>query len=138
MITHGYENDQKFENEPNIKWRIWNIQSNTIYLISDIPTTSTLFLKGTQGYNNGVYLLDQICEEQYGNSEYNDLKARSLKVSDLINVANDTYRGKHGYYGDTPSRDYGSKSANFPTMWVISDKNEYVPFSRIKYANLFD
>ena len=46
----GYSSDQIFSTDEDIKWRIFKVENNTLYLISDRPTQ-----KG--GYNNQRYFI---------------------------------------------------------------------------------
>jgi len=66
-----------------LNWRILDIDKLTgeVTLISDVNTTSTsVYLSDFNGYNNGVYLLDEICKTLYsGNNGF----ARSLKREDI-------------------------------------------------------
>lgn len=39
-------------------------------------------LQGAQGYNNGVYLLNEACSYLYGNEE-KGIKARSINIEDI-------------------------------------------------------
>lgn len=66
-----------------LKWRILKIDrtNNTIDLIGD-PTVQELELGGASGYNNGVFLLNDICEKLYSNSSLN-VKARSINLKDV-------------------------------------------------------
>ena len=47
--------------QEDLNWRILNInEDGTIDLISSTPTSQTLYLRGSSGYNNGVFLLNDI------------------------------------------------------------------------------
>lgn len=51
-----------------------------------VPTSKTLYkvyFRGALGYNNGVYLLNNICKERYSNSSFNAI-ARSINENDII------------------------------------------------------
>lgn len=73
-----------------LKWQILNTENNILTLISEtVPNSKTdniygeLRLEGWDGYNNGVKLLDDICNTCYGNPSYTGLRARNLKCSDV-------------------------------------------------------
>ena len=69
--------------QEQFRWRILNINKNgTVDLISDSPTTDRLQLTGAIGYNNGVTLLNNICNTLYGNADL-EANARSVNIEDL-------------------------------------------------------
>ena len=83
----GYS--QTVTQSSGLKWRIFNIDdiSGEIELISDTPTNSTLILKGSPGYTNGVNIINDICEKQYSNQELG-ITARSINIDDIYNKMN--------------------------------------------------
>ena len=101
----GYTSNQSIKQD-ELKWQIMSINSDgTVDLISENPTTSAIYLQGALGYNNGVYILNDICAKQYSNKEYG-ITARSIKVEDLENKyseiglqARDSYTGYGTKYG---------------------------------------
>lgn len=67
----------------NSNWRVLNINDNgTVDIINKIGT-SAFYLNGALGYNNGVYLLNDICSKLYGDSS-KGITARSININDLI------------------------------------------------------
>lgn len=70
--------------ETTLKWRILDVKEGKVRLISDTPTTSKISLYGQQGYNNGVYLLDETCNTLYNNTVYAN-KVQNLKIEDIEN-----------------------------------------------------
>lgn len=69
--------------ETNLKWRILDVKDGKVRLISDTPTTSKISLYGQEGYNNGVYLLDETCQILYNNSVYTN-NVSNLKIEDIL------------------------------------------------------
>ena len=56
--TYSGYSDQTVTKE-NLNWRVLNINSNgKVDIISEIPTSHIVGLGGSNGYNNGVYLLN--------------------------------------------------------------------------------
>ena len=78
----GYETNQTITQE-EFKWRILKInEDGTIILISSTATVQVIGFSGALGYNNGVYLLNDISEKLYSNSNLG-VTARSLSIEDI-------------------------------------------------------
>ena len=121
-------NPQTVAYESGLKWRILNINEDTgkIDIVSD-PTTATVKLYGATGYNNGVYALNDICEQLYSNKA-KGITARSINLEDMEkNLTPDgftarnksttdniqyrtteTYTGNHSYYPNSYKDTIGS------------------------------
>ena len=79
------DNTLDITNENSFKvteWEVLSIDDETINLVSKNPTTGTVFLGYANGYNNAVKLLDDACEELYGNEE-KGIEGRSIKIEDV-------------------------------------------------------
>lgn len=71
--------------QDKLNWRILSINDNgTVNLISETPTSVGLYLGGARGYNNGVFLLNDIAKKLYSNSKLG-ATARSLTIEDIEN-----------------------------------------------------
>ena len=79
VILNSADENYKIE-----KWRILSIDEETgkVEMVPVEPTKGTVYLGEAQGYNNGVQLLDEACNNLYGDSSKN-IEARSIKVEDL-------------------------------------------------------
>ncbi len=67
----------------DLKWRILGVdKSGCLTLISSKPTSKNVFLEGATGYNNGVYILNDICAKLYSKAELG-AKARSVTIEDV-------------------------------------------------------
>lgn len=68
-----------------LKWRVLDIDKKTkqVRLISETPTNSKIELKGYDGYNNAVKLLDDACSTLYNNFNLTS-KVQNLKIEDII------------------------------------------------------
>ena len=66
----------------DLNWRVLDVQNGQVRLISDVPTKSTIELKGYNGYNNAVKLLDDACSTLYTNSKLAN-KVQNLKIEDI-------------------------------------------------------
>jgi len=99
----------------NTLWRILNINSDgTIDLISDKELyinsdKSPLYLSDSIGYNNGVYLLNDICNQLYASSAY-VIDGRNLNIEDIDKylVSKNTSQKEFITY---------TKNTYYPTKW---------------------
>lgn len=81
----GYDQEQAIKQTDGLKWRVLSInEDGSVNLISDKQTEQGIYLKGANGYNNGVSILNEICEKQYSNESLG-VTARSIKLSDIEN-----------------------------------------------------
>ena len=138
-ITKSYLVEKKYSGVDNqtikqesFKWRILNVNRNgTLDLISESTTTDMLELYGCIQYNNGVTLLNNICNTLYGNTNIG-AKARSINIEDIqdkldlniwnykeaITVEGHKYGEYYTYTGKFPSMlkediDFNKESENF-------------------------
>ena len=112
----GYSSNQTFKTD-DLNWRVLGINSKgELELISDNPT-SGLTLCYETGYLNAEEVLNNMCNELYGQGTY-ATGARSLNVEDINKLGNydpTTYSG----YGDIWTH-------RFPTS------GDYIQYKRIK------
>ena len=68
-------------------WRVLNVDNET-GAIDMVPTSasSTVYLRGAQGYNNGVKLLNEACTALYSGPVGSGITARSINIDDIENV----------------------------------------------------
>ena len=67
----------------DLTWRVMKIYDNgTVDLVAETQTEATVSIKGSQGYNNGVFLLNDICDKLYSNNSIGAM-ARSFSIEDL-------------------------------------------------------
>lgn len=101
-----------------LQWRVLGLDKNSnVELISATPAKSMyVYFQGAAGYNNGVYLLNDMCEKLYSNSTLG-IKARSLTIEDIEEQFSDAGKNaREGYknsfnikYGGTQSYDTNNK-----------------------------
>lgn len=123
----------------NVGWRIWSMDEQTLVLISDVAVSGDklLFLKGSQGYNNMVKVLNDLCETCYSNKTLGG-KARSLNIEDIENVISKTSPKKptdyrpYVYSKDsikevipyTTKRQYMGKDViHYPAIWKLEENS---------------
>ena len=74
----GYTSTQTVKKE-DLNWRVLRKNDDgSIDLIGD-ATSNSFYFSGSLGYNNGVYLLNDICKELYSNSTHH-ITARSVNL----------------------------------------------------------
>ena len=64
----------------DLRWQFLDIKNEKIRLISSYPTYNYIRLSGENGYNNGVYLIDEACDTLYSS---NRGKSQNLKIEDI-------------------------------------------------------
>ena len=94
----GYSRDQTIAQE-SLKWRVLRKNADgSIDLIAD-PTSKNVYFKGALGYNNGVYLLNDICEKLYSNTGKN-VTARSVNLDDMEKWLTDAGKNARANYSN--------------------------------------
>ena len=77
------DSDTQTIKQEDLKWRVLSINDDgTVDLISANPTSKKIYFQGALGYNNGVYLLNDISAKLYSNSSLG-ATARSLNIEDI-------------------------------------------------------
>ena len=119
----GYTSNQTIAQTSGLKWKILNIEPNgTVDLISETVPDATVYFTGALGYNNGVYLLNNICNELYSNSSLGvtgrsiDLKDIESQMNETGMAARDAYNNGIATYRD--SKTYTGNNANYPLLYA--------------------
>lgn len=81
--TDSKNTANEIQQEKGLKWRILDMDNGKIRLISDTETTSKIALEESKGYNNAVYLIDEMCKELYSSSIGT---AQNVKIEDIEKV----------------------------------------------------
>ena len=131
---YGYIKNTGTITTEQLEWRVLdtNGPNGKVRLISNQPTSSTILLGGYQGYNNGTYLLDTICDKLYSG----DIgTAQSIRLEDIIEHAigyngnSETFIKSLGntYYGTTNSLDYpyNPELFHYPIM-LLDEKDQII------------
>ena len=106
-------------------WKIMEVDENgNITKLFGVPSSSQsrVYFQGSTGYNNGVYLLNDICKSRYGNASLG-ATARSLTIEDIESRMNATgiaarnaYKSGTVQYGTT--RKYTGSYAYYPAIYA--------------------
>ena len=103
-------------------WKIMEVDENgNITKLLGIGSKNVTF-QGSTGYNNGVYLLNDICKSRYGNARLG-ATARSLTIEDIESrmngagiAARNAYKSGTVQYGTT--RKYTGSYAYYPAIYA--------------------
>jgi len=99
-------------------------ENGNVTKLFGVPSSSqsTVYFKGSTGYNNGVYLLNDICKSRYGNASLG-ATARSLTIEDIESRMNATgIAARNGYkagttqYGTTKT--FTGSNAKYPAIYA--------------------
>ena len=119
----GYDSNQTISQKSGMKWRILNIHADgTVDLIGDISSSDqTIYFKGALGYNNGVFLLNDICKELYSNDTLGII-ARSVNLEDIESQMNATGIAARNTYSNEitykESKTYTGNYSNYPNLYA--------------------
>ena len=109
--------------EKGLKWRVLDVDETTgvVRLISAAPTNKSIELKGYNGYNNAVKLLDDACSTLY-NSKL-ATKVQNLEIEDIQDKMKEKdYSKLYSEYGKTPIQPENKK---YPSI-LAQEKNQKV------------
>ena len=128
--------DSKYD--PKV-WKIMEVdESGNITKLLGIGS-KTVYFESSTGYNNGVYLLNDICKSRYGNASLG-ATARSLTIEDIESKMNATgiaarnaYKAGTVQYGTT--RKYTGSFKNYPALY---EQEKYAGVHRDAQGNLVE
>ena len=119
----GYSSAQTIDStyDPTT-WKIMEVdESGNITKLLGIGSKE-VYLYGATGYNNGVYLLNDICKSRYGNASLG-ATARSLNIEDIESRMNSNgIAARNGYksgttqYGTTKT--FTGSNAQYPAIYA--------------------
>ena len=116
----GYSKQDFSTSDLTGTWSLWGVDDQNIYVIADNATTKKLYLTGVRGYNNGVTLLDNICDTVFTDkTTYPNMKGQNLKLEQVLAVTTVTnnYASK---YNTAPY----SYSFKYPYIWNQYEKSQ--------------
>ena len=122
----GYSSNQTIAQTTGLTWKVLNVdkENDTVDIISTNPTSSTVYFKNILGYNNGPYLMNEICKAQYSNKTLG-VEARNINLLDMekhltptgIKSRNEYNKGDSTYakYGTTKTYTSNTK---YPSLYA--------------------
>lgn len=129
------------QSSETLQWRILDIYTDEsgnemIDLVSATPTTNTVNLNGALGYNNGVYLLNDICAKLYSNSS-KGITARSINLEDTekhLTTAGLNKRNDFKFVDGSSSVQYGTTKTYTSKYWWYPNLYAYEIGSGVNVA----
>ena len=113
----GSDSDQTI-NQESLTWRVLRKNADgSIDLIAD-PTFRSVGFERELGYNNGVYLLNDICEKLYSNTGKN-VTARSVNLDDMEKWLTDA--------GKNARANYSKAAVKYGETKIYTEDNVYRP-----------
>lgn len=123
------------QNSTSLQWRILNIDetTRTIDLVSATPTSNSVYFGGALGYNNGVYLLNDICATLYSNSS-KEITARSINLEDTEKHFTTAGLNKRNEYTNSGSNTQYGSTKTYTTYYWYPNLYEYEIGSGVNVA----
>ena len=91
----GTDYNVDLKRDTSMKWQVLRINEDGSMDIIGTPTASGVRFFGEKGYNNGVYLMNDICKTLYSNSAHN-IEARSINQDDMEKWLTDDVKDASG------------------------------------------
>ena len=113
-------------------WKIMEVDENgNITKLLGIGSKDVYFY-GSTGYNNGVYLLNDICKSRYGNASLG-ATARSLNIEDIESKMN-----SKGIAARNANKGYNNNSIQYGTTKTFTGSNAQYPaiYAQEKYSGV--
>ena len=118
----GYSSNQTIAQTAGLTWKVLNVdkENDTVDIISTNPTSSTVNFDNILGYNNGPYLMNEICKAQYSNKTLG-VNARSINLLDMEkHLTADGIKARNAYtsnvkYGTTKTYPSNTK---YPSLYA--------------------
>ena len=116
----GYSSNQTIAQTTGLTWKVLNVdkENDTVDIISTNPTSSTVYFADILGYNNGPYLMNEICKSQYSNKTLG-VNARSINLLDMEKHLTPTGITNRNAYK------YNSNTAKYGTTKTYTSDTKY-------------
>ena len=116
-------------------WKIMEVDENgNVTKLFGVPSSSqsSVYFRGSTGYNNGVYLLNDICKSRYGNASLG-ATARSLTIEDIESRMN-----SNGIAARNANKGYNNNSIQYGTTKTFTGSNAQYPaiYAQEKYSGV--
>ncbi len=123
--TYSGSSDQTIAQTTGLTWKVLNVdkENDTVDIISTKPTSSTVYFKNILGYNNGPYLMNEICKAQYSNKTLG-VNARSINLLDMEkHLTSPGITARNAYQYDSSTAKYGTtktypSNTKYPSLYA--------------------
>ena len=123
--TYSGSSDQTIAQTTGLTWKVLNVdkENDTVDIISTNPTSSTVYFKNILGYNNGPYLMNEICKAQYSNKTLG-VNARSINLLDMEkHLTSPGITARNAYQYDSSTAKYGTtktytSNTKYPSLYA--------------------
>ena len=106
------------------EWKLFDVDTTYIYIIASKPTSKTLGLRGALGYNNGVTLLNNICDSCFTDkTQYPSSTGRSIKLEDIQRCLLPSATNRETNYGTAP---YTYEPIVWPYVWKTYETSKNI------------
>ncbi|MFR1646741.1 MAG: type II secretion system protein [Clostridia bacterium] len=121
----GYSSNQTIAQTTGLTWKVLNVdkENDTVDIISTNPTSSTVTFANILGYNNGPYLMNEICKAQYSNKTLG-VEARSINLLDMEkHLTADGIKARNAYQYNSSTAKYGTtktypSNTKYPSLYA--------------------
>ncbi len=121
----GYSSNQTIAQTTGLTWKVLNVdkENDTVDIISTNPTSSTVYFGNILGYNNGPYLMNEICKAQYSNKTLG-VEARSINLLDMEkHLTADGIKARNAYQYNSSTAKYGTtktypSNTKYPSLYA--------------------
>ena len=121
----GYSSNKTIAQTTGLTWKVLNVdkENDTVDIISTNPTSSTVIFANILGYNNGPYLMNEICKAQYSNKTLG-VNARSINLLDMEkHLTADGITARNAYQYDSSTAKYGTtktypSNTKYPSLYA--------------------
>ena len=123
--TYSGSSDQTIAQTTGLTWKVLNVdkENDTVDIISTNPTSSTVYFKNILGYNNGPYLMNEICKAQYSNKTLG-VNARSINLLDMEkHLTSPGITARNAYQYNSSTAKYGTtktypSNTKYPSLYA--------------------
>ena len=128
----GSTNNSADITQDNLNWQVLKKYDDGSMDIIGSPTTQYIYFSDATGYNNGVYIMHDICEKLYSR---NGIKARSVTLEDMESWLTDA--GKTAKSNDISNRVSGLSANDY--IEKVNTENNTVTYKKARsyYPNLY-
>ena len=121
----GYSSNQTIAQTTGLAWKVLNVdkENDIVDIISTNPTSSTVTFANILGYNNGPYLMNEICKAQYSNKTLG-VEARSINLLDMEkHLTSPGITARNAYQYDSSAAKYGTtktytSNTKYPSLYA--------------------